>query len=241
MKSINFLLVLFLVSCSAPGDSPKQNDIERNTTHNEFEAIINDDLNQELDIPEGWIQVEMNTVTFLLEKIDMSWDMSNGENEQRCSFQDTAFFDLWPGDWMEDKVIKIKGDEFEITDMFVQEVTSIGIDSERPIEVPFCVLSSWQKSPSEWIQIQPINDEFLFEISNMFNSEPLTVELDDLKEGIKNSCGNEWFEEFKDADSLNKIPFSETEIQYNYKIISRELNSGETYENIIVFNVPTSC
>ena len=104
-----------------------------------------------------------------------------------------------------------------------------------------CVLSRWKKSASIWIQVQPLNNEFRFEIPENFDSQPLTVELNELKEGIKNSCGNEWYEEFRDVDSLNNISFSETTIQYNYKIISREIKSGKTFENIIVFFTPTHC
>lgn len=241
MKYINFLLLLCLLSCSGSGENSAPNNIDKDTIQKENKDSTGLDLNQEPDVPKGWIQVEMNTITFLFEKIDMSCDIANESTEQRCSFKDTAFFNLWPGDWMEDKIIKPKSDEFEITKMLVQEVTAIGVDSERPIEVPYCVLSRWRKSTSNWIEIQPSNNEFRFEIPDNFDNQTLNFELNELKEGIKNSCGNEWFEEFKDTDNLNDIPFSETAIQYNYKIISREINSGKTFENIIVFFTPRSC
>lgn len=241
MKLIIFLLVLFLTSCAGSGNNVEQNNSKNDTIHNERENIIHNDLNQESDIPEGWIQVEMNAITFLFEKIDMSWGTTNSDDEQRCSFQDTAFFDLWPGDWMEDKIIKVKGDKFEITGMFVQEVTAIGVDSERIIEVPYCVLAGWKKSTSSWLPVEPTNNVFRFKTDNSFDAPPLNIEIDELKMAIKNACGKEWFEEYRNADSLNQIPFSETTIQYNYKIVSRESQSGKTFESIVVFFTPTSC
>lgn len=241
MKSINFILLFFLISCSGSLDDSERSGVGNNTPQNENQEISKNDSYQKSGVPAGWIQVEINSIEFLFEKVDLSGDITNGVNEQKCIFKDTAFFDLSPGDWMEDKVIKVKSDEFEITKMFVQEVTAISVDSKRLMEIPECVLSGWKRSASSWSEVQPLNNEFRFKTLDNFGSKPLSFELNELKIAIKNLCGNEWFEEFKDADSLSKISFSKTTIQYNYKIILREINSGKTLENIIVFYTPTSC
>ena len=242
IKLINLLLILFLLSCSGSTENTEQKIISADTTHYDNEKIIEDNSNQEFEVPEGWIEVEIGEITFLIEEIEMVWGPTSTWDDRMVEFQDTARFDLLAGsNWMNDKQIKIKGDEFEITEMYVQEVTTIGVDSERVIEVPFCALSRWKKSRSNWIQIQAVNNEFRFKEPDNFDTQPFNVELDELKGAIKNSCGNEWFEEFKDVDSLNQIEYYEFTSQYNYKIVLEDKNSERLVERVIIFSTPISC
>jgi hypothetical protein len=238
MKAIFFFLFAssILISCNdeVQPDQIETSTLELDTTEIEWEE------EQEPDIPFGMMEIVINEMSFLFEEIDMSCYYEVEGTENFCKFEDTAFFNLWPGDWMEDKVVKLKDDDSEIIEMYVQSVSVIGVDSDRMIEVPFCALSGWKNSTSSWKQIQPKNNEFHFESFDQ-ESEPLIVELDELKNELMNSCGEGWYEEYADADSLSQIPYWDFTDRYNYKIITRDLSSGEITEHIFVFFTPTSC
>jgi hypothetical protein len=242
MKKItSFLFIVLFISCSEVIDnSEKIRDNTVDTTANENSEVLSSQI-QNSDIPEGWMEVDIGQITFLFERIDMYGIGSSWVSEQKYKFKDTASFDLNPGWGIYDQIIKVKGSDLQITEMYVQNVVVIGVDSERIVEVPFCVLSNWKKSTSEWMKIHPKNNDFRFELGGNFDTQPLIVDLDELKTEIRNSCGEGWFEEFKDLDTLDKLPFSEFESQSNYKIITRDINSGKTYESIILFYTPTSC
>ncbi|MGV6861350.1 MAG: hypothetical protein ACWA41_06235 [Putridiphycobacter sp.] len=237
MKYLNIFIVLFLVACSETVEQTPEQKAEKTDTL----AQVLEEVPVDIEVPEGWIQIDMNAISFWVENMDMNWDQANGDGENKCHFKDTAFFELWPGDWMENKQIKVLGNNFEITELWVQEISVIGVDSKRTIEVPFCRLSDWKKSASNWVKIEPQNNAFKFKTDYAFESEPIAVELNELQTAIQNSCGEEWYKEFEKADSLNAIPFSETVLQYQYKIVTLNTTSGQTFEHFMVFETPSSC
>jgi hypothetical protein len=65
-------------------------------------------------------KIQYSDLTIVLEKIDMGWfSMSpTGDDSIYITDKDTAYFDLWTGEWFYDKKFKIEEPEFDKIDLY---------------------------------------------------------------------------------------------------------------------------
>jgi len=235
-----------LISCNSSKDDSQIDSSEQKSTEVSEDDPSTDDNEVNEETPDEWDEIHFTDLILQIEHIDMGWMDNEREyydpsGDYVCQYKGIAYFDLYPDDWMDDKRMKVKGSDFEIIELYVQEVNEIGIDSKRLREVPFCLISNWKKSVSEWMPLDPDEAGFKFYYSDEVDTKPIPLELEELKNAIKNSCGEDWFDEFAEVESLDEMPVSEFVSQYNYKIVFRNTNSGDLVEKIIAFFTPTSC
>jgi len=69
----------------------------------------------------------------------------------------------------------------------------------------------------------------------------ITVDMNELKEAVRNQCGNEWTEHIKDVKSPTEYPCG---INTNRILLKIEFSSQAneiTKERIILFEIPMGC
>jgi hypothetical protein len=225
--------ILFL-SCS---NSPDKETV--NTDAAQVEALSS--IKQDKKILKNGIRVEFDELTIILENIEMDWEGSHLSDDKLYKTDSIAYFNLHPGDWMYDKTLQIEETEYDQIELYVQIVNHVGIDSERSIEMPFCVLSNWKNYTSGWVKIPSKNGELMFDSQIEIVEKNIKYSLSEFKTAVSKSCGKEWLEEIRHIEVLEDLPTSDFTSQYNYKILVRNTKTGKTLERIIVFDTPTSC
>lgn len=185
------------------------------------------------------ITVKFDDCTLSMEYIELQNFTSNGYLEAQGN---TAEFDLMPGsDWMEDKAFKMT-DGWEVQQIWTRTETHLGFNSERIIEVPFCVLQDGKHIQTDWEQIE-------FEIGNPKFSEfyqsdtypDIEYNVEEFKEAVLNNCGEDWYNEIKEIVSIESLKPSHFLSNYQYKIVIVNPESGIKKELFLIFNTPMSC
>lgn len=190
-----------------------------------------------------WQQIQFADLTILLEEIEMGWDeMYLTKNDSVYSTgSDTAYFDLWPGDWFFDKEFKVEQPEFDKIELYEKITFKMAMNSNRSIEVPFCVIYDWKTFETEWSQIQLDNDELKFMSNEKGTNAVINFTVEEFKAAVKEHCGTEWYNEIKNIKSIDELPSELFTSRYTFKIVARISKTGRVVEKFIVFNTPTSC
>ncbi|MBL4702889.1 MAG: hypothetical protein JKY54_00065 [Flavobacteriales bacterium] len=217
MKLIVILLTLILLtSCSNHED---QTEVEDNKIHHEGE--VDTDVSIDIDelenagIPADRTQIKFNELTILLENIEMGWDDQDSFDDRSCEVDEIAYFNLYMGDWMYGKRIQIMEEEFDDIQIYVQEVIHVAMNSSREIEVPFCVLTDWKSITSEWTKIEQTNDQMIFNSQDKIYTDSIPYRLEQFKKAVRKSCGEKWYKEISQIESLEDLPATEFTSRYN--------------------------
>ena len=240
LKTTSILIITAsLLSCSGSSESNNSEPQADNNSTDTTLFVDQDSVKQE--IPEGWIQINFDGLTVQMEEADMSWEGEESDGDYTFTRNDTAWFYLYPGDWMFDNELKIFDSKFDQIQLYTREVVNVGVDSERMIEVPFCVMGNWKSSVSQWVEIKGKDGLFVFESDVDYLTDAINYSLDDFMVAVTSNCGNEWYEEMLIYTSVDSLPTSEFTSEYQYKIVARNSESGESIEKILIFYTPTSC
>lgn len=188
-----------------------------------------------------YVDINFPGLTVSVKGIDMGWDSDHINDSVYTANGDSAFFNLYPGDWMDNKIFKIKEIDYDLIGLFVCTETNIGVDSERYIEVPFCLLSSWKNFKTDWQQIDLKKGNYYFGPGDGIGEPQISYNLEELKAAVGESCDEEWYNEFQKAESLEDISSYLFTSNYTYKIVVRNRKTAVKLERYIVFYTPTSC
>jgi len=140
----------------------------------------------------------------------------------------------------EDKFFKISPYNYKKIEIFQRLENSISIMDEGP----HCDLINWKHYTSDWVQIPYNRDDNLFKTitySQVEKNKFIPIEMDDLKQAVKEHCDERWADLIKDATSLSPqhhISISPSRIFL--KIILTN-NEGKVTEKIIEFSIPMGC
>lgn len=241
----NHLALIFsltlLLSCSQSETEQAVSDtVEIDPTEMESRIDTENDMAEEVE-SSAFIELSFTGLTLIIEYIEMGWDDMDSYDDRTCEADTIAYFNLYPGDWMDNKTFEILESEYDEIEIHVQEVVEVSLTTDRPIEVPFCVISNWKKSTSDWIKIEQESAKLSFGSIPDFNTNPIVYNAEELKKAVKASCGDEWYEDVRNIDNHEDLPSSEFTSQYTYKIIARNSITGKTIERLLVFYPPTSC
>lgn len=207
-------------------------------TKHQSESIIEDEIKKSTNN----IIIKFTDLTISINDIEMSWeDDSNVLDNIYETKKDTAFFNLFPGDFMFEKTFNIEQIDFDEIELYGQYEIKVGIESKQEIEVPFCVLENWKSYTSEWVKFKINERDLKFPIIEEKNVDPIIFTVDELKLAVERHCGANWLNEIKSIKSIDKLPTSFFITKYIYKLKARNSKTNERIEKLLVFYTPTSC
>ena len=251
MKNTIKILSLILLLSSCRTDAIKDESLDVNTdTTNDSESSghkflsVNETPTKTENV--NWQQIQFADLTILLEEIEMGWDemyLTNNDSVYSTS-SDTAYFDLWPGDWFFDKEFKVEQSEFDKIELYEKITFNMAINSNQSIvkeDVPFCVIYNWRAFESEWSQIQLDNYELKFKSNENSTLAEIKFTVEEFKDAVKQHCGIEWYNEIEEIASIDELPSELFTSGYTFKIVAKNSKTGNRIEKFIVFNPPTSC
>lgn len=240
-------LILLLLSCISDGKNIEKlekncnESIDTKNPENKiqlFRSTSNPVENNETQ------KIQYSDLTILLEKIDMGWESMSprGDDSVYVTDKDTAYFDLFPGDWFYDKKFKIEQSDFDKIELYEKIIYRMAMKSKLTTEdVPFCVIYNWKTFESEWSQIQFKNDELKFRSNEEKINPVISFTVEEFKAAVKENCGIEWYNEIKSIKTRNQLPSELFTTTYIFKIVARNSKTGDIIEKFIVFETPTSC
>lgn len=246
---INYVKILSLIfllsSCISDG-----NNVEKLDKNNKERSDIENPKNEtqlyratSIDFENNGIQkIQFSDLTILLEKIDMGWENNlMGNDSIYLTDKDTAYFYLFPGEWFDDKKFQIEQSEFDKIELYEKRTYKMAMNSNRSIEVPFCVINNWKIFESEWSLIQLDKDELKFRSNEEGTNAVINFTVEEFKAAVKEHCGIEWYNEIKGIKSIDKLPSELFISRYIFKIVARKSKTGDLIKKYIVFKTPTSC
>lgn len=143
------------------------------------------------------------------------------------------------GDSPEGKEIKIYSSKYQEIQVFQRFETSISIQNEGP----HCDLTEWKHFYSEWNKI-PFNQKNKtfnsFSYNSIENSQFINIDLNEIKEEVKLSCGENWYELIKEIKNVNEYPSSVSISKIYFKVILTDKN-GSKKERLITIQIPMGC
>ncbi len=187
------------------------------------------------------LTIEFSDLTISMRDDDTSWrDEYNKTDNIYETKQDTAIFYLDPGYSLE-RSFKIEQAGFDEIELYGQFEINVGIDTERELDVPFCLIEGWKTYISEWTKFKVNKNDLQLPMIDDRKDRPIDFTIDELKTAVGKHCGAEWLDEIRNIESLDKIKTSFFTTRYIYKIRAKNSKTNEIVEKFIVFYTPTSC
>lgn len=249
MKKIILILISAISFFSCKTDTPEvekapekvEEAIIEEPKIKRFLAVNNNDTDQPSE--PKWIKIRYSNVTIAIEAMEVGWDSMYRTNNDSLykTDTDTAYFNLWPGEWFFDKLFKIENPEYDEIELYEKSISHFALNSNRIIEVPFCVLSNWKGFETDWARIQFTDNQYKFNSSEDETEIDTDFDIEEFKAAIKDNCDDAWFEEFKDVKTKKGLKSEIFTSQYIFKIVMRNTKTGKSIKKYIVFNTPTSC
>ena len=151
---------------------------------------------------------------------------------------DTISVDVELGDTPEGKTLILKHKDYKRISIFQQFENSISISNEGP----HCDLTEWKHYVSNWKPITQIDNSRFKTLS--YTQEDWTkfvgISMDELKKEVQDYCGPEWVGHLNNAKSINEYPISVSTSRIFLKIMITDKDDN-TFEKLIVFNIPMGC
>ncbi|WP_291143238.1 hypothetical protein [Flavobacterium sp. UBA7680] len=187
------------------------------------------------------LTIKFSDLTISMRDDDTSWRDENKETDNIYETkQDTAIFYLDPGYSLE-RSFKIEQAGFDEIELYGQFEINVGIETEREVGVPFCLIEGWKTYTSEWIKFKVNRNDLQLPMIDDRKDRPIDFTIDELKIAVGKHCGPEWLDEIRNIESLDKIKTSFFTTRYIYKIRAKNSKTNEIVEKFIVFYAPTSC
>jgi ribosomal protein S8 len=161
------------------------------------------------------------------------WDEEGKLKEQQ---KDTAKIYLELGETIEGQILKvhkIKKGEIRIYQRFENSVTVMN-------EGPHCDLTEWKHYNSDWKELKIENGQFLTDSYSEEDWERfIEVDMTELREAVREQCGDGWAEHVKNVKSPNEYPCGVSTSRIFFKITFSE--QDKVIERIVSFEIPMGC
>ncbi|TNE53481.1 MAG: hypothetical protein EP338_11295 [Bacteroidetes bacterium] len=231
-----FLLLLFLalVSCSA-------NENEKHVPTGENVRQDTETLDNSLEKAEKWTWISFGDVRIAIENIELGWDdmYLTGNDSLYRAAGDTAYLDLMPGEWFDHKTFRIEGAQQEKVTLLSKEICHVSVSTNRPIEVPICVLYRWKSVETEWDTVHLDQKNMRFSVNEENHLPKLEFSREELLKAVEQNCGEVWSKEL--AVSKEPLPAEIQVTKYLFQILWKRQEDGKEQRKYIVFHVPISC
>lgn len=143
------------------------------------------------------------------------------------------------GETIEGQLITILNDQ--LTDLTVEQryETSVTIMHDGP----HCDLTDWKHFCSDWKQLQKNNrGQFICDKYSEKEDEKFPeISIDDLKQEVKEQCGDMWFEFVENIKTPNEYPSSVNISRYYLRITAQRKDNGQTVTKLIIIEMPMGC
>lgn len=245
-----FLLVLnayafvFMTACVSEPPSRKQPQTETSEKVAAPSQQINIDTvaKKELSDSVNYIELQFSDVSIFVEEMEMGWDDKyvTGNDTIYKVKSDTAFLDVFIGDWFFDKRFYIPPSEFDQVRLFEKSIDHIAVSSEQTMEVPFCVLTSLREWESEWSEVS-LEEGYKFSSENKTTEVEIDFSIEEVRDAVGENCGERWVEEFTEYATLKEMGYEIFTSQIIFKMVLTNSVTGNEVEKLIVFYTPTSC
>lgn len=163
------------------------------------------------------------------------WDKEGKLKEQQ---KDTAKINLELGETIEGqllKVHKIRKGKIRIYQRFENSVTVMN-------EGPHCDLTEWKHYNSDWKELKIENGQFQTDSYSEKDWEKfIEVDMTELREAVREQCGDGWAEHVKDVKNPNEYPCGVSTSRIFFKIEFIDQDSNDLNERIISFEIPMGC
>lgn len=234
-------LLILLLSTIVLGCGKQQNTTLNKKVENKLEAVAAIPVNgtdlienePEVRSPEMGDLVEIKFNEFVVE-IDSLYIWQ--EEEFLTVQQDTAEVYLELGEMIEGQTLKIKQLKKGNLRVYQQFENSITIMAEGP----HCDLTEWKHYNSKWKELKIADGEFLTKSYSDKDRELFEkVSMNELREVVKEQCGDEWAAQIKDIKSPTEYPAGVGTSRIFLRFV---LENGEKpVEKVISFVIPMGC
>ncbi|NQY05298.1 MAG: SH3 domain-containing protein [Flavobacteriaceae bacterium] len=158
--------------------------------------------------------------------------------ENKKKYSALTYIEL--GDNTEDVQIKIADKNYKKVAIFQRYETSLTVMNDGP----HCDLTEWKHYNSKWIELSKKDDDANAFISHTIEDGDYTrfidVTLDDVKDAVKEHCGEDWYDHMKNIKTISEYPMAISISRVFFKIvITRQDNT--TSEKIITCMIPMGC
>lgn len=143
------------------------------------------------------------------------------------------------GETIEGQLISISNDQ--LTNLTIEQryETSVTIMNEGP----HCDLTNWQHFYSDWKRLQANNyGQFIcYKYSEKEQEKFPTIPIDDLKQKVKEQCGDDWFQIVEKVKTPNEYPCSIGISRYYLRVSGLRKDNGQTVSKLIIIEMPMGC
>jgi len=152
--------------------------------------------------------------------------------------KDTITIDAEPGNYLKESILIISKELINVK-VSQQYKTSMLISHEDV----GCEMSEWKHYISEWKTLKSISpNNFLCEkYSNKDFEKFPNISLQELKEAVKEHCGELIAEEIKNIKSPYVYPAEIGVSRFYLKITGTEQKTGKSIIKVIIITIPSSC
>jgi hypothetical protein len=153
--------------------------------------------------------------------------------------RDTVEIEAEVGESIEGSYISILSDQISELKVEQRYETSVTIMNEGP----HCDLNEWKHFTSDWKSLKQnrnglfFSDEYTDKDYRAFPS----VSMDELKQKVKEHCGEDWFKLLAEVKSPTDYPSAVSISRYFLKITCRRKDNGKKVAKFIIIKTPMGC
>lgn len=234
------ILTAAICSCNNPSISQQKRDVKQSEHPIDGEVAISQ---QQIDTaPTSHTANNVKATTairfneFVVSIQGMAiFDPEKMDQQQR----DTIEIDAEVGESIEGSYISILNDQ--ISDLKVEQryETSVTIMNEGP----HCDLTDWKHFNSDWKSLKQNRSGLFFSeeyTDQDYRSFP-SVSMDELRQKVKEHCGEEWFKLLAKVKSPTEYPSSVSISRYFLRITCRRKDNGKEVTKFIIIKTPMGC
>ena len=182
------------------------------------------------------LKIKFDAFTIFIDKLAAHTQIvKNNDAENKANY----YVDL--GATPENRYIKVKHhQEYKSIKVFQRYQNSISIMNEGP----HCDLLDYKHFSSSWKPLEKFpNSKNIFKTVSI-NPENynrfVDVNMEELKEYVKNYCGEKWAKLIASSKSINEYPIGVTMSKIELKVVMTDIDGHKT-EKIITFELPMGC
>ncbi len=152
-------------------------------------------------------------------------------------FDGVLFYTLGQDESLESKTISVKHHkEFRSIEVFQKHENSLVINDHKS----HCDMINWQHYYSSWKPLRTIKSNHKFAgmgISEKEASRFIEIDIEELKNIVKEDCGASWGDAIKEVQTINDDPLSVKVTKQYLRVVMTDIDGNKT-EKIIIFEVP---
>lgn len=229
---LQFLLIggLLLFSC-------KQSKQQNETTKHREELANKSIAKTDVEVDE--VTIEPLRLKFPEFEIDISFlEVDEAEKLNGLLNQDTVLLVAEVGSNIEDQLVKLISSDILYPEVAIRYETSMTISKEGP----HCDLTNWKHFYSKWVELDIDNGQYRYPTFTEDQRKKFEyVSLEELKEAVNASCGEEWAELLNHINSVEEYPVGVGISKYYLRIRGTLKSTGKLFQRVIVIESPMGC